>query len=335
MKPRIIILHGDPAGIGPELMAKLLADPEISDQATVLLVGDRHVFELGKRQANVEWSMREVDPDEEMKFKHCNGFPLVPMQTIQREEVRIAEISQAGGSASLRSLDTALDLTLAGHADAILFGPFNKASLHLAGMEQEDEHRYIANYIQFKGYHSEINMLDELITTRVTSHIALKDVANSIDQEGVIDAIRLANSTLISAGFARPKIGVAALNPHAGDNGNFGTEEIDVLAPAIRKAKKLQIDVDGPWPSDTVFLKAQNGDLDAVVTMYHDQGQIAMKMMGFERGVTIAAGLPIPIATPAHGTAFDIVGQGIANLNATRKAFDVLCRMGASHSHNQ
>ena len=335
MKPRIIILHGDPAGIGPELIAKLLADPEVSDQATVLLVGDRHVFELGKRQANVEWSMREVDPDEEMKFKHCNGFPLVPMQTIQREEVRIAEISQAGGSASLRSLDTALDLTLAGHADAILFGPFNKASLHLAGMEQEDEHRYIANYIQFKGYHSEINMLDELITTRVTSHIALKDVANSIDQEGVIDAIQLANSTLISAGFARPKIGVAALNPHAGDNGNFGTEEIDVLAPAIRKAKKLQIDVDGPWPSDTVFLKAQNGDLDAVVTMYHDQGQIAMKMMGFERGVTIAAGLPIPIATPAHGTAFDIVGQGIANLNATRRAFDVLCRMGASHRHNQ
>ena len=335
MKPRIIILHGDPAGIGPELIAKLLADPEVSDQATVLLVGDRHVFELGKRQANIEWSMREVDPDEEVKFTHGSGFPLVPMQTIQREEVRIAEISQAGGSASLRSLDTALDLTLAGHADAILFGPFNKASLHLAGMEQEDEHRYIANYIQFKGYHSEINMLDELITTRVTSHIALKDVAKSIDQEGVIDAIRLANSTLISAGFTRPKIGVAALNPHAGDNGNFGTEEIDVLAPAIRKAKKLQIDVDGPWPSDTVFLKAQNGDLDAVVTMYHDQGQIAMKMMGFERGVTIAAGLPIPIATPAHGTAFDIVGQGIANLNATRKAFDVLCRMGASHSQNQ
>ena len=335
MKPRIIILHGDPAGIGPELIAKLLADPEVSDQADVLLVGDRHVFELGKRQADIEWSIREVDPDEEMKFEPGNGFPLVPMQTIQREEVRIAEISQAGGSASLRSLDTALDLTLAGHADAILFGPFNKASLHLAGMEQEDEHRYIANYIQFKGYHSEINMLDELITTRVTSHIALKDVAKSIDQEGVIDAIRLANSTLISAGFARPKIGVAALNPHAGDNGNFGTEEIDVLAPAIRKAKKLQIDVDGPWPSDTVFLKAQNGDLDAVVTMYHDQGQIAMKMMGFERGVTIAAGLPIPIATPAHGTAFDIVGQGTANLNATRKAFDVLCRMGASHSHDQ
>ena len=335
MKPRIIILHGDPAGIGPELIAKLLADSYVSDQADVLLVGDRHVFELGQKQASIEWPMREIDLDEEIKFEPANGFPLVPMHTIQPEEMCVATISQAGGTASLRNLDAALDLTLAGHADAILFGPFNKASLHLAGMEQEDEHRYIANYIEFKGYHSEINMLDELITTRVTSHIALKDVAKSIDQEGVIDAIRLANSTLISAGFARPKIGVAALNPHAGDNGNFGTEEIDVLAPAIRKAKKLQIDVDGPWPSDTVFLKAQNGDLDAVVTMYHDQGQIAMKMMGFERGVTIAAGLPIPIATPAHGTAFDIVGQGTANLNATRKAFDVLCRMGASHSQIQ
>ena len=335
MKPRVITLHGDPAGIGPELIAKLLAGSDVSDQADILLVGDRHVFELGQKQASIEWPMREVSLDDEINFDTSNGFPLIPMQTIQPEEVRVAKISEAGGYASLRNLDNALDLTLAGRADAILFGPFNKASLHLAGMVQEDEHRYIANYIEFKGYHSEINMLDELITTRVTSHIALKDVARSIDQVGVIDAIRLANDTLISAGFARPRIGVAALNPHAGDNGSFGTEEIDILKPAIEKAKTLQIDVDGPWPSDTVFLKGRDGDLDAVVTMYHDQGQIAMKLMGFERGVTIAAGLPIPIATPAHGTAFDIAGQGAANLNATRKAFDILCRMGTSYGRKQ
>ena len=125
------------------------------------------------------------------------------------------------------------------------------------------------------------------------------------------------------------------MNPHAGDNGNFGTEEIDILAPAIEMARGLQIDVDGPWPSDTVFLRGRDGKLDAVVTMYHDQGQIAMKMMGFDRGVTIAAGLPVPIATPAHGTAFDIAGKGIANLNATRKAFDILCRMGANFRRNR
>ena len=170
-------------------------------------------------------------------------------------------------------------------------------------------------------------MLDELITTRVTSHIALKDVVANINQDAVIDAIQLANETLKATGMERPRIGVAALNPHAGDAGNFGSEEIDILAPAVLRASELQIDVNGPWPSDTVFLRARDGLLDAVVTMYHDQGQIAMKLMGFERGVTIAAGLPIAVATPAHGTAFDIAGQGIANLGAMRKAFDVLCRM--------
>jgi 4-hydroxythreonine-4-phosphate dehydrogenase len=249
------------------------------------------------------------------------------METIASVDIQIAQVSEAGGRASLRGLDCAVDLTTAGIVDAILFGPFNKSSLHLGGMDVEDEHRYIAKYLGFTGYHSEINMLDELITTRVTSHIALKDVVANISQDNVIDAINLANDTLKSMGLARPRIGVAAINPHAGDNGNFGTEEIDILTPAVKRASDLQIDVNGPWPSDTVFLRARDGLLDAVVTMYHDQGQIAMKLMGFERGVTIAAGLPIAVATPAHGTAFDIAGEGIANLGAMRKAFDILCRM--------
>ena len=331
MKPRIAIIHGEPAGIGPELIGKLLAQPDVSDHAEIVLVGDRHVFELGQRQAGVEWTIRVIDVDEAETRKSGDGYPLVPMETLTPEEVQLSEVTEAGGRASLRNLDRALDLTLAGLADAVLFGPFNKTSMHLAGMDVEDEHRYMARYMEFTGHHSEINMLDELITTRVTSHIALKDVVESISQDGVIKAIRLANDTLQAAGVSRPRIGVAALNPHAGDNGNFGTEEIDILAPAIDSAREMQIDVDGPWPSDTVFLKGRDGLLDAVVTMYHDQGQIAMKLMGFERGVTIAAGLPIPVATPAHGTAFDIAGKGIAKLGATRKAFDVLCRILANH----
>ena len=335
MKPRIAIIHGEPAGIGPELIAKLLAESDIKEKANVILVGDRDVFDLGQRQAGVSWEIEEISEDYLSVLDHGAGFPLLPMRTIEINDLRIAEVSEAGGKASLRSLDRALDLVVSNHADAILFGPFNKACLHMAGMKEEDEHRYIARYLGFSGYHSEINMLEELITTRVTSHIALREVADSVNIEGVVDAIKLASDTLISAGKRRPRIGVAALNPHAGDNGNFGTEEIDILSPAILRARDLQIDVDGPWPSDTVFLRGREGKLDAVVTMYHDQGQIAMKMMGFDRGVTIAAGLPIPIATPAHGTAFDIAGFGTANLNATRKAFDVLCRMGANFSQNR
>ena len=335
MQPRIAIIPGEPAGIGPELVAKLLAEPGLTDLARIVLIGDRHVFEMGQRQAGVHWEMREVSTDAAERWWDGDGVPLLPMQTIDPEDVRLATVSEAGGRTSLRTLDRAVDLTRAGRADAVLFAPFNKASLHLAGMDAEDEHRYIARHIGFTGYHSEVNMLDEVITTRVTSHIALKDVAGSIDEDGIVNAILLAKETLRAAGNERPRIGVAALNPHAGDNGNFGTEEIDILAPAIVRAQQMQIDVNGPWPSDTVFLKGRDGLLDAVVTMYHDQGQIAMKLMGFERGLTIGAGLPIPIATPAHGTAFDIAGQGIANLSAIRKAFDVLCRMGADHARKQ
>ena len=330
MKPRIAIIHGEPAGIGPELIGKLLAEPDIQEKADIILVGDRHVFEMGMGQAKTEWAIKELVENDQPHWGDHGAYPLLSMNTIDEKNVRVAEISEAGGMASLRNLDRALDLTASDGADAVLFGPFNKASLHLAGMEEEDEHRYIARYLDFSGYHSEINMLDELITTRVTSHIALRNVADAIDIDGVVNAIKLANDTLISAGTTRPRIGVAALNPHAGDDGNFGTEEIDILAPAIEKARGLQIDVDGPWPSDTVFLRGRDGKLDAVVTMYHDQGQIAMKMMGFDRGVTIAAGLPVPVATPAHGTAFDIAGKGVANLNATRKAFNILCRMGVN-----
>ena len=126
-------------------------------------------------------------------------------------------------------------------------------------------------------------------------------------------------------------IAVAALNPHAGDNGKFGREEIDILKPAIAKAQANQMNVTGPWPSDTVFLKAKRGEVDAVVTMYHDQGQIAIKLLGFERGVTVAGGLPIPVATPAHGTAFDITGKNKANVSATRQAFNLLVSMANIH----
>ena len=327
MKPRIAITHGEPAGIGPELVAKLLSEPDLQELADIVLIGDRHVFELGQQHAGTDWKMREVDLDYPADWWQGENFAWVSMETIASEDIQIAQVSEAGGRASLRGLDCAVDLTTAGIVDAILFGPFNKSSLHLGGMDVEDEHRYIAKYLGFTGYHSEINMLDELITTRVTSHIALKDVVANINQDNVIDAINLANDTLKSMGLARPRIGVAAINPHAGDTGNFGTEEIDILTPAVKRASDLQIDVNGPWPSDTVFLRARDGLLDAVVTMYHDQGQIAMKLMGFERGVTIAAGLPIAVATPAHGTAFDIAGEGIANLGAMRKAFDILCRM--------
>ena len=289
-KPRIAIIPGDPSGIGPELIAKLLEQEGVKDAADILLIGDQHVWQQGAQQAALTVDLAQID---EAEIETQEGLAWLPMQTIAPEDVKIAEVTVAGGASSLRCLDKALDLAMAGKVDGVLFGPFNKAALTSAGLNAEDEHRYIARHIGFEGYHSEINVLDNLMT--------------------------------------RPHIAVAALNPHAGDNGKFGREEIDILQPVIKAAQAQQKHVTGPWPSDTVFLKAKRGEVDAVVTMYHDQGQIAIKLMGFDRGVTVAGGLPIPIATPAHGTAFDIAGQNKANVGATLQAFNLLVRMARNH----
>jgi 4-hydroxythreonine-4-phosphate dehydrogenase len=149
----------------------------------------------------------------------------------------------------------------------------------------------------------------------------------------VLQATRLADRTLRAAGNAHPRIAVAGLNPHAGDGGVFGREEIEVIAPAVERARAEQIAAAGPYPADTVFVRARGGEFDAVVTMYHDQGQIAMKLMGFERGITILAGLPVPITTPAHGSAFDIAGKGAARVDALREAYATACRMAQGASH--
>ncbi|WP_323771777.1 4-hydroxythreonine-4-phosphate dehydrogenase PdxA [Antarctobacter sp.] len=327
-KPRIAVIPGDPSGIGPELIAKLLNEDGVHDAADILLIGDEHIWQQGAEQAGLPV---DLTPIAESDVGGQAGLSWLPMQTIAPKDVRVAEVTVAGGTSSLRCLDKALDLAMAGMVDGVLFGPFNKAALTSAGLNAEDEHRYIARYIGFTGYHSEINVLDDLMTTRVTSHIGLKDVAARITREAVEKAIGLAEAALTSAGNARPHIAVAALNPHAGDNGKYGREEIDILQPVIAAAQARQKHVTGPWPSDTVFLKAKRGEVDAVVTMYHDQGQIAVKLLGFERGVTIAGGLPIPVATPAHGTAFDIAGQNSANVGATLQAFNLLVRMARTH----
>ena len=249
------------------------------------------------------------------------------LETITPEEVELARVSEAGGRTSLRCLDKALELLEHHRIDALLFAPFNKASMTLAGLNAADEHQYIARALGHQGYHGEINLLDGLMTTRVTSHIPLKDVAQSLSGEKIAQAVDLAHKTLKRSGNSRAAIAVAALNPHAGDGGKFGREEIDIIAPAVKRLQDQGYNLSGPWPADTIFLRAQRGEADAIVTMYHDQGQIAVKLLGFERGTTLVGGLTYPVGTPAHGTAFDIVGQNKAHPGAIRQTFDVLVAM--------
>ena len=234
------------------------------------------------------------------------------------------------GREMLACLSKAAKDVAAGGADGVVFAPLNKEAMHLGGLKHDDEMRFLAEELSYSGPFGELNVLGDIWTTRVTSHIPLKDVAREITASAVVNATRFAHETLVSAGFERPRIAVAALNPHAGDGGNFGREEIETIAPAVECTKAEGINANGPFPSDTVFVRARDGHYDAVVTMYHDQGQIAMKLMGFGQGVTVLGGLPVPVTTCGHGTGYEIAGQGVALDGAIRNAYNICCEMALS-----
>ncbi|MBI1774890.1 MAG: 4-hydroxythreonine-4-phosphate dehydrogenase PdxA [Proteobacteria bacterium] len=326
--PRVALVIGDPAGIGPELAAKLLAQGEIVRPARTLVIGDRRVLAQGARVAGVELEPLVVEPGQPLRIVQARPT-LLDLANLDPDELETGRASAGGGGSVLANFGAALALAREGAVDAICFTPFNKHALKLAGSAFEDEISFAASELGHRGLTSEFNILEGLWNARVTSHVPLRRVAELITEAAILDALQLTQDCLSTAGVLRPRIAVAALNPHAGDGGNFGREEIDVIEPAVAAARARQWSVDGPFPADTVFLRARNGGYDAVLTMYHDQGQIAMKLMGFERGVTLLGGLAVPITTPAHGSAYDIAGRGIAAVGATLNAFALACRLAA------
>jgi 4-hydroxythreonine-4-phosphate dehydrogenase len=306
MKPTIALFMGDPAGIGPELVAKLLADPETTRRAEVLLIARRGSVAAPPGVNVVEW-----------KGADAPAFPL-------------GVAGSDNGRFMLDGLTAGVDLVRSGTADALCFAPLNKGALRAGGMDHPDEMHWFAEVLAWRGACVEFNVLEDLWTSRITSHVPLKDVSSMLTVEGVADGVGLLYRGLQSAGKAQPRLAVCGFNPHNGDGGNFGREEIDVIAPGVKLAAERGWPADGPFPADTIFVRARGGTYDGIVTMYHDQGQIAMKLMGFDRGVTVQGGLPIPITTPAHGTAYDIAGQGKANVGAMKNAFALACAMGAA-----
>jgi 4-hydroxythreonine-4-phosphate dehydrogenase len=326
-KPRIALVLGDPAGIGPELVGRLLADPA-SAAADLLLIADRAELDRGMDIAGQRTPYAVAASMAAVQFSQ--GMPVLVDHRGETEgPFERAAATAKGGRYCLDTLSVALDAVKRGAADAIVFAPLNKHSLHEAGMRTSDELHWFVDQLGFDGPVCEFNVLDGLWTSRVTSHIAHRDVADQITAEGVTRGIELIHRELLRSGVASPRIAVCGLNPHNGDNGSFGREEIDIIRPAVDAARARGMPVEGPFAADTIFLKVQGDQrqYDAVVTMYHDQGQIAMKLMGFWRGITVQGGLPFPILTPAHGTAFDIAGQGIANPGAMLQTFQLACRM--------
>lgn len=329
--PVVALTLGDPAGIGAELIARLLARPEVTQHANVVLIGDPWLWAWGQQVAGVSVATEAIASLADARGRISTTRPaFVAVDSIAQADVVVGQVGAAGGHSVLRVLDTCMDATLAGQVDAICFAPLNKQAMKLGGLKHEDELHHFAEHLGVTDYFCEFNTLGDLWTSRVSSHIPLKDAASYLSVERIQAATRLIHRSLRTAGVAQPRVAVAAFNPHGGDGGVCGREEIDIIAPALAGLHGEGLDIAGPYPADTIFLKARDGLFDAIVTLYHDQGQIAIKLMGFSKGVTVQGGLPIPITTPAHGTAYDIAGQGRASVDATWQAFQIATRMGRS-----
>lgn len=329
MRPIIALAIGDPAGISPELTARLLVLEDVKAKARLVVIGDRRVLDDGARIAGVQLDLQTVAPNADLS-KEEDRPVFIDLGHLDPASIKRSTAAIEGGRFALTNYRHALTLARDGRADAVCFTPFNKNAMRLAHPPYDDEISFSADVVGLKGPASEFNVLDRLWNARVTSHIPLAEVASRITEERVLRALRLTDKSMRGAGFERPRIAVAGLNPHAGDGGNFGREEIDAIGPAVEQARTEGIVTEGPFPADTVFLRAKNGAFDAVLTMYHDQGQIAMKLMGFDRGVTLLGGFDFPICTPAHGTAYDIAGKGVAAIGATRAALLLAADMASA-----
>ena len=331
MKPNVALVIGDPAGVGPELVVRLLADGQAAQQANLFVIGNR--ASIADAETVVGSSLNLVTVEQsEIGTRDYGQAVLIEWPGLDQPAFTRSKAEAGNGKFMLDMLTLGAQLTRDGKTDALCFAPLNKGALRAGGMHQADELRWFEDLLGCHTYTGELNVLDTLWTSRVTSHVALKDVSALLTKEGVADAANLITESLKASGKTAPRIAVCGLNPHNGDNGNYGTEEIDIIEPGVALARSRGIKVDGPFPADSIFVRAKNGHYDGIVTMYHDQGQIAMKLMGFERGVTVQGGLPIAVTTPAHGTAYDIAGQGLANVGAMKNAFDLACRMAENRT---
>lgn len=325
--PVIGLTLGDMTGIGPEICARLLASGD-APRAHIVVIGDPRVLSLGARDAGVALPVRQYRTVPEIDWDDP-AIPLLNFSPLDPAGVARGQVSPASGRAVGQTLEYAVKLALSGAIDAVSFAPLNKAALHRGGWNFHDEHQLFAHLTHHAGFFGEMNIIREFSTFRVTSHVSLREALDLVTKDRILQAIMLANESLKAMGTQSPQLGIAALNPHGGEGGLFGDEESRLIKPAIEAARSEHVQCTGPVPADTIFIRAQRGEFDGVVTMYHDQGQIATKLLGFNRGVTMTAGLKVVFTTPAHGTAFDIVGRGQADTGALAQALTIAARVAS------
>src|ERR1041384_4261950 len=254
-RPIVGLMLGDVTGIGAEIASKMLATEDVKARARMVLVGDARHVELGCRDAGTEVAFHGVSSVEAIDWSR-SGYPLLDLGNLDPERFRRGEVSPEAGRVAGETLKAMTDLALAGKLDAVCFAPLNKAALHRGGWNYHDEHQMFADWTRHSGYYSEMNVIPEFSTFRVTSHVSLRKALDLVTPERVEAAIRLADRTMRSTGLQAPRIGVAALNPHGVENGLFGDEETRIIRPAVERVRASGVDCAGPLPSDTIFLRA-------------------------------------------------------------------------------
>ena len=311
MPPTIALTTGDPAGVGPEIVLKALADPGMAQLARWIVVGDARILAMAERQCGIPLSHAEIRDTRE-GLEDLTGFEL-------------GKLDARCGTAGVAYVRIAAEMCLRGEAGAMVTAPLNKEAVTLSGRPFSGHTEYIAELCGA----TESRMLlasERLSTVHVSTHIALRRACD-LDQGRILRTIELGHEAMKLMGFARPRIAVCGLNPHAGEHGLFGAEDQRAILPAVQAARTQGIDCSGPHAGDTVFLQAVRGSYDLVVAMYHDQGHIPMKLIDFEGTVNVSLGIPIIRTSVDHGTAFDIAGKNRANPTSMKQAMRLAARM--------
>ncbi len=335
---------GDPASIGPEIAVKALLDENVQSICRPLIIGDASVFNQIIFRLGLKARINDVSKVSEAKFE--NGIiDVFDLKNVRIDELKFGEISAMAGNAAFEAVKKAIELALVGEVDATVTGPINKKSINEAGHHFAGHTEIYAHFTNTRKY-AMLLVEENLKVIHVSTHVSLRQACDLVKKNRILEVIDLLHNGLQQLGESNLKIGVAGLNPHAGDNGLFGTEDDLEIKPAIAEALALGYQVDGPVPPDTLFAKAATGAYGGVVAMYHDQGHIPFKLNGFKwnkekqqmesvKGVNITMGLPIIRTSVDHGTAFEIAGKGIASADAMILAIESAVQLSKNRNNNR
>jgi 4-hydroxythreonine-4-phosphate dehydrogenase len=320
---KLAITMGDPAGIGPEIIVKAIDSPEVRKCCTPIVIGSPSVMEEALALLKLPLKLKIIKSPKDSK--PAKGIIEVIGNPLLGEFERYKPTSK-GGRVAASCIQKAVQLALNKQVDGIVTAPISKEALKMAGLKWPGHTEMLADLTGTKDY-AMMLIGGPLRVILVTIHIALRNVPDLITKPKIVRTIRLAKKACDMLGIRRPRIAVAGLNPHAGEKGIFGHEEIRKIIPAVREAVNEGIPVSGPYPPDTIFHKAYRGDVDVIVCMYHDQGLIPLKMIAFEKGVNVTVGLPFIRTSPDHGTAYDIAWKGIADPSSMIEAVKLAAKL--------